>query len=162
MRFLSLCSFAIGALTACSGSSSGSIDNGTDSGAGGGDAAPAPDGGGAQDAHSDGATGASDTWSFVYANYIGPGTPGHCGNAGCHQHIQSGFMCGTSKDTCYNGLLAKGLIGTKSNPQLLVDPAGSPVIWFSSSGVMPQDNAVPNAAATRDVGAWVAAGAKND
>jgi hypothetical protein len=155
MRFLglALCSFA---LAACSSSSS----SGPVAETSGADAQPDPDAGAHDDA-SDG-TGAADTWTYVYTTYFGRGTPGHCGNAGCHQKIQSGFMCGTTKDTCYNGLVAKRLIGTKEATQPLVDPKLTPLAWFDTNGAMPQDDAVPNAAAVKDVQAWVAAGAKND
>jgi hypothetical protein len=103
------------------------------------------------------------TWSYIYGTYFGSGTPGHCGNAGCHQTIRRGFACGTDKSSCYNGLVAVGLIGTRAPTQPLVDPTASPVAWFNQkTGSMPADNPVANTLAEREVRAWVAAGANDD
>jgi len=102
-----------------------------------------------------------DTWTAVYAAYFGRGTPGHCGNAGCHAILLNGFQCGPTKDTCYQGLVNASLVSLKdpaSSP--LVDRAQSPLAWFG--GLMPQDNQAPNAAAAAAVKAWITAGAKND
>ena len=69
-----------------------------------------------------------------------PSTPGHCsGTGGCHTQIKGGFKCGTNKDDCYAGLVAKGLINT-SNPasSSIINPDESPLAWFG--GGMPMDN----------------------
>jgi hypothetical protein len=104
------------------------------------------------------------TWTAIYAAYFGPGTPGHCGNSGCHATVRVGFACGATKDSCYAGLVAKGLIDP-ANPSgsLLVDSSRSPVAWFdTTNGIMPKDAPEPNAQAAADIRAWVGAGAKND
>jgi hypothetical protein len=101
------------------------------------------------------------TWTSVYGALLGPGTPGHCGNAGCHATRRGGFTCGATKDTCYQGLVDGSQINLK-DPSLspIIDTTASPLTWFG--GTMPQDNLGPNADAATLVKAWVAAGAKND
>ena len=66
----------------------------------------------------------SPTWTFLYATYFGPRQTGGCGAApGCHQTASdwgvvvgvneadgdvfgpSGFLCGTTQEECYQGLL---------------------------------------------------------
>jgi hypothetical protein len=101
------------------------------------------------------------TWTSVYDTYFGPGTPGHCGNAGCHATIRSGFLCGPTKDTCYQGLVSASLLSlTAPATSSLADPASSPLTWFG--GIMPQDNQGPNEAAADAVKAWITAGAQDD
>ncbi len=101
------------------------------------------------------------TWTALYNSYFGPNTAGHCGNSGCHSSARAGFKCGPNKTTCYDGLVAKGLID-RTNParSTLGDGSASPLAWFS--GNMPADNAVANAAAARAVSAWLNAGASRN
>ena len=102
------------------------------------------------------------TCSDVCATLIGPGTPGHCsGTGGCHTQLKGGFKCGTDKDTCFAGLVAKGLINT-SNPSAssLINEAESPLAWFG--GGMPIDNPSENPEAAAKIKAWVLDGAKNN
>jgi hypothetical protein len=100
-------------------------------------------------------------FSFVYARYLGPGTPGHCGNEGCHAEKQKTFACGDSKDSCYEGLVRAGLVDT-SNPiaSKLGDPKSSPLAWFGE-GLMPKDDPSPNVEGARAITRWLEAGAKN-
>ncbi len=101
------------------------------------------------------------TWTKLYTSYFGPGTPGHCGNSGCHSTTRAGFKCGATKTTCFSGLVAAGLVST-TNPSssTLGNPQQSPLAWFG--GPMPKDNAVANPAAAQAVTAWLTAGAHND
>ena len=108
-------------------------------------------------------TSAPATWTAIYDTYIGPGTPGHCGDARCHAADRRGFKCGRTKDECYAGLVAKGLLDPDDPAaSLLVDARSSPLAWFNPNGLMPGDAAKPNAQAAADSRAWVAAGAKHD
>ena len=105
------------------------------------------------------AKGLAPTWTQVYDQFFGPGTPGHCsGVRGCHVTIRGGFTCGNNKTECFAGLVQAGLVtpadGTHSP---LGVAATSPLAWFG--GGMPLDEAVPNAKARAAVAAWVAAGA---
>lgn len=127
------------------------------------DAGPAPDAGpgtptdaGPPDAA------AAPTWTQIYAQYIGPGTPGHCsGTGGCHTNNRGGFKCGTTKADCYSGMVAAGLIDTVNGTQSAIGKVGqSPLAWLG--GGMPLDNDAPNPAAAAAIQAWVAAGAKNN
>jgi len=132
---------------------------------------PAADGGladsttgtdaGSSDAAND-ASGPPPTWTQLYAQYFGPGTPGHCsGTGGCHTNVRGGFKCGTNKDECYSGLVTAGLIDPMSPAQsILASPTDSPLAWFGGS--MPVDAPTPNPAAATAVKAWVNAGAQND
>jgi len=106
--------------------------------------------------------GTAPTWTEVYSTLIGPGTPGHCsGTGGCHTQIKGGFKCGTNKDDCYAGLVAKGLIST-SNPSAssIINPDESPLAWFG--GGMPIDNPEENPDAAAKLKAWVLAGAQKN
>ena len=111
-------------------------------------------------AQSDSAT-ATTTWSGIYATYMGPGTPGHCGNSACHGSSRAGFLCGATKDTCYQGLVAASLVDpTAPATSRIIDPLASPLAWFG--GAMPQDNRTANADAAAALKAWIANGGKND
>jgi hypothetical protein len=107
-------------------------------------------------------TGPAPTWTQVYDDFLGPGTPGHCsGVRGCHVTERAGFKCGNNKDECFAGLVSAGLVTPANGAQSPIGiPGHSPLSWFG--GVMPKDNAVPNAKAAAAVQAWVAAGAKNN
>jgi hypothetical protein len=122
-----------------------------------------PDTGATQDAGSDAPVqGGTPTWTQIYANWMGPGTPGHCsGTGGCHTNIRGGFKCGTSKTDCYSGLVAAGLI-TPGNPAQspLGKEGDSPLAWLG--GGMPLDNDAPNPAGAAAIKAWVQAGAPNN
>ena len=99
------------------------------------------------------------TWTTLYNDFFGHGTPGHCGN--CHAGFVGGFKCGTTKGDCYAGLVASGLVNPSAPAtSRLGDPQSSPLSWFG--GGMPADQAVSNPAAAAAVTAWLAAGAKND
>lgn len=102
------------------------------------------------------------TWSEVYSTLIGPGTPGHCsGTGGCHTQLKGGFKCGTNKDDCYAGLVAKGLINTTNPAQSsIINPDESPVSWFG--GGMPIDDPSENPEAAAKLKAWVLAGAQKN
>lgn len=102
------------------------------------------------------------TWSYVYANDIGPGTPGHCGDSGCHSSSRGRFLCGTTKDSCYSGLIASGLVSTSLKEKSALVSKTGVLAWFDLNGNMPQDEAKPNAQAATDVTAWLTAGAQND
>lgn len=129
---------------------------------------PAPDAGatdaGAPDAPPDAVTtptdaGPAPTWTQIYTQYLGPGTPGHCsGTGGCHTNTRGGFKCGTNKTDCYAGLVQAGLVTPANGAQSPIGIVGqSPLAWLG--GGMPLDDDAPNPAAAAAVKAWVAAGA---
>jgi hypothetical protein len=127
---------------------------------GAGDAGVTRDAG--PDAGADGGP-ARPTWTALYDKYFGPGTVGHCGNSGCHKTTRSGFACGTTKTSCYSGMVRKGLVDP-ANPtrSILGDKNTTPLAWFGTGGPMPKDKAVKNSAAAKAVRAWVLAGAPSD
>ena len=102
------------------------------------------------------------TWTTIYNTYFGSGTPGHCGNGGCHSSSRGGFTCGSSKTTCYNGLVSAGYVTDGDMSSAIADPSQTPLGWYGSGGNMPAGGASSNAAAARDISAWVAAGAHNN
>jgi hypothetical protein len=124
--------------------------------------------GGAPDTNDGGvavdASGPAPTWTQLYAQFFGPGTPGHCsGTGGCHTTIRGGFRCGTTKAMCYQGLVQAGLVtpGPTTGPQSPLGVVGqSPLAWFG--GGMPLDNDAPNPQAAAAVKAWLNAGAQNN
>lgn len=92
------------------------------------------------------------TWSAMFAAYFGPGSPGSCGRSGrCHADEMRDAR------SAYDWLTRRGYIdGTRS---ALVSPGNSCLRWFG--GNMPP-KATPADDATRDLQAWVAAGAPDD
>jgi hypothetical protein len=111
----------------------------------------------------DAGSGPAPTWTQIYTQLLGPGTPGHCsGTGGCHTNLRGGFKCGTSKSECYVGLVNAGLVtpGPNGAQSPLGIPGQSPLAWFG--GGMPLDNDVPNPQAAAAVKAWLLAGAQNN
>jgi hypothetical protein len=91
----------------------------------------------------------SPTWTLIYARYFGRGSAGACAQAGrCH----AGTMA--DANSAYEWLKQRGYIsGTQS---ALVSRTNSCLRWFG--GNMPP-RGFSNDDATRDLEAWVAAGA---
>ena len=127
---------------------------GTDAGS------PSKDAGAGTDAGSKDAGGSTaPTWTTIYADYFGAGSLGGCGSSSCHESTQSGFKCGTTKSTCYTGLVNAGFIDTKNpSESTFISKTDSPVMWFNSNASMPIGGGA-SAKAKADIGAWVAAGA---
>jgi hypothetical protein len=77
--------------------------------------------------------------------------------------VASGFVCGDTKDDCFNGLVKAGLINTSTpSSSVLGAPASSPLSWYGQGGPMPQDDPMTNAAGAAAITAWINAGAQND
>lgn len=95
---------------------------------------------------------APPTWGALFADYFGPGSPGSCGRASrCHAEDMRDAA------SAYAWLSRRGYIdGTRS---ALVSPTNSCLRWFG--GNMPPQGQ-PAVDATRDLQAWVAAGAPDD
>jgi hypothetical protein len=99
------------------------------------------------------------TYGALFDRYFAPGTPGHCANAGCHAN--PGFnewLCGDSKESCYAGMVAVGLIDTEDPLASLIGSATqSPLSWINPAGNMPFDASGPFPEGRDAVLAWVAA-----
>jgi hypothetical protein len=92
------------------------------------------------------------TWSTLYEQYFAASAEGGCGRGGrCHAADMS------TAPSAYGWLVQRGYIDGDRSP--LVSTDRSCLRWFG--GNMPPRGA-PNAAAVRDLTAWVAAGAPND
>jgi hypothetical protein len=117
------------------------------------------DGGAPADATPPDASSPAPTFTDIYRDWIGPSTAGHCSN--CHTSTLGGFKCGASKDDCFAGLVAAGLIDPNAPATSLLGADGaSPLAWFG--GDMPKDAPNPNPAAKAALRAWILAGAHND
>jgi len=112
-----------------------------------------------------GDSGPALTYTELFAQFFAPGTPGHCATAGCHADPgHNVWLCGTSKDTCYPGMVKVGLIDP-AHPQqsMIADPTLSPLTWIDpAGGNMPFDAPGPYPAGRDAIRAWVAAGAQNN
>jgi hypothetical protein len=104
------------------------------------------------------------TYTTLYTTYFAVNTEGHCAKATCHgQPNYNVWLCGTDKDTCYNGMVGAGLI-SKTNPKSssIADPSSSPLRWFNPQGAMPADRVRDFAQGRDAIKAWVAACAQNN
>lgn len=101
---------------------------------------------------------AGPTWTSIYAADFGPGTPGRCGDGGCHASTKRGFRC-NSKDDCYNYFVSSGYVSGTSSA---LTGSSSCLWWFSSVGNMPTDNGTPGQTELDNIKAWVQAGAANN
>src|SRR5262249_29879922 len=82
------------------------------------------------------------TYTELFAQFFAPGTPGHCATAGCHADPgHNVWLCGTTKDSCYNGMVQVGLVDPAHPPaSMIVDPTLSPLTWIDpTGGNMPYD-----------------------
>jgi hypothetical protein len=98
------------------------------------------------------------TWTQIYAADFGPGSPGRCGDSGCHASTRSNFRCDSQSD-CYSHFQSTGALGSGG---WLTDPNNSYIWWFSNGGNMPTDNNQPSAQGLMDIQTWVANGAPNN
>jgi len=106
------------------------------------------------------------TYTQLYTKYFSVGKPGHCAKSGCHgDPDHTTWLCGTDKNTCYNGMVTVGLIN-KADPlkSTIADPKRSVLVWVNpDGGFMPQDaTETPNNQGRDDIIAWVGACAQNN
>ena len=105
------------------------------------------------------------TYTELFAQFFAPGTPGHCATGGCHADPgHTVWLCGTTKDSCYNGMVNVGLVNpARPQASTIADPRLSPLTWINpTGGNMPYDAMGPNPAGRDAIVAWVAAGAQNN
>jgi hypothetical protein len=104
------------------------------------------------------------TYTQLYTSYFAVGTEGHCAKGGCHgDPAHTIWLCGTSKDSCYNGMVAAGLI-SKADPRSsrIANPDDSPLRWFNTRGAMPADRVRGFPEGHDAIKAWVDACAQNN
>src|ERR1041384_7796500 len=78
------------------------------------------------------ASSTAPTYTQLFTRYFAPGTPGHCATDGCHLDDSNGWACGTTRDTCYAGMLGIGLIDPKTpRASAIGDPKNSPLRWIN-------------------------------
>jgi hypothetical protein len=108
--------------------------------------------------------GNAPTYTELFDQYFAVGKPGHCATAGCHADPgHNVWLCGTTKDSCYAGMVQIGLVNP-TNPiaSLIGDATKSPVAWVNPTGPMPFDAAGPFPPGRDAILAWVAACAQNN
>jgi hypothetical protein len=111
------------------------------------------------------ATGSAPTYTELYTKYFAPKTPGHCATKDCHlsEADSTGWVCGTTKDSCYQGMVSIGIIDPMfPRASVIADPKNSPLRWINPNGPMPQDavKAFPEGADA--IMKWVATCAQNN
>jgi hypothetical protein len=190
----SLAAFSLGACSDATGTlqggqslplsgSSGNIGSASgESGASGGSSGETPSSGGS--GGSSGGSTSVPTWTTLYASFFGNLDTGGCGSlaGACHQLAAdegptltpptpaSGFVCGTTADSCYAGMqnATPPLLptGKLSATQLSSNPLWQALFQGGTMGVssnnMPLDNYVPTATDLAQIKAWLEAGAPNN
>lgn len=122
------------------------------------------EGGAESSASSTGSATGDVTWTLLYNTVFGPNGTSNCSaNGGCHTAIQNGFKCGTTKSSCYDGLVSAGLVtpGADASSSLLVEPGSSPLCG-SLGGGMPKIGKCVSDSQLAKIEEWLAAGAQND
>lgn len=107
--------------------------------------------------------GSGVTWTDLYNNVFGPSGTSTCTGSSCHTSTKSGFKCGTSKSTCYTGLVSSGWVtpGANASSSPFVDPAQSPLCG-SLGGNMPIGHSCVTTTQVNQIKQWLAAGAPNN
>jgi hypothetical protein len=126
---------------------------------GGGGSSGGVDAGTSKDAGSAGGV----TWTTIYNTVFGPSGTSTCAGSSCHTGSRSGFACGSTKTTCYNGFVSAGYItpGASASSSALVDPNQSPLCG-TLGGNMPIGHSCVTAAQITTIKSWLAAGAPNN
>ena len=125
---------------------------------------------------------ANATWTALYKDLFGPASIGQCGDAtrtgqngttSCHQKagdngaVASGFVCGDTQQSCYDGITSPQANFVGQQVVVACSPCGSyltQVLRHDGGGIMPffPENTVFSDDDMARVSAWIAAGAKND
>jgi hypothetical protein len=124
--------------------------------------------------------GTSSTWTDLYTCYFGPTGKASCSAQGtCHGDssqsgaLTSGFVCGTSKDACWQGMTQDTYCANAEPPCPIVPPGGSTTFKttglyknlakVSGGGNMPQNGSyLFTDADLARIAQWISDGAKND
>ncbi len=104
------------------------------------------------------------TWTEIYDTVFGPSGTSNCSaGGGCHTKNQSGFTCGTTKTTCYTGMVNAGLVtaGTNASSSELVTQGSSPLCG-TLGGSMPKTGSCVTAAQITEIKEWLATGAPDN
>jgi hypothetical protein len=143
---------------------------------------PPPDGGDAEAGGCMPTNAANATWTSLYADLFGPTSLGQCGDSSrgdsngsssCHHDsggngaLSSGFVCGDTQDSCYQGITSPMAQFLGARVVIACDPDNSflpKVLRHTGGGIMPF---YPNSVTFSDadlarVKAWIAAGAPNN
>jgi hypothetical protein len=112
------------------------------------------------------------TWSDLYRDCFGPSEAACGGSVGCHSavtdqgYVASGFVCGTTQDSCWMGMTAMGSIvpaGGSSTPTTTALYDNLRKAPPNVGGTMPNSSNFAFTQADLDrISTWIANGAKND
>jgi hypothetical protein len=124
--------------------------------------------------------GTSSSWTDLYTCFFGPTGKASCSAQGtCHGDpsqtgaLSSGFVCGTSKDACWQGM-TQGTCNASTIPPCPIVPAGGTASFKSTGlynnlakvgggGNMPQNGSyLFTQADLARIAQWITDGAKND
>jgi hypothetical protein len=125
---------------------------------------------------------AGATWAALYADMFGPASIGQCGDAtrtgangttSCHHDSggsgaqASGFVCGDTQQSCYDGLTSPSAQFAGEQVVVPCSPETSylmQVLRHDGGGIMPfyPETAVFSDADMARIRAWIAAGAPNN
>ncbi len=111
------------------------------------------------------------TWSDLYRDCFGP-DHASCGSVGCHSlttdqgFMSSGFVCGTTQDSCFAGMTAMNSIvpsGGTSTPETTALYENIRKAPPNVGGTMPKFSSFAfNQADLVRITTWITNGAKND
>lgn len=141
------------ALSSSSSSGSGSSSSGSSSSSSGSSSSSS----------SSGSSSSGVTWTTLYDTIFGPTGTSNCTGTSCHATGQMGFTSGTTKASCYTGMVNKGLItpGANASSSELVTPGSSPLCG-SLGGNMPLVGPCLTDAQLTEVKSWLATGAPDN
>jgi hypothetical protein len=112
-----------------------------------------------------GTGGGGVTWTQIYNTMFGPSGTSTCGGGGCHSSSKGGFTCGTSKTSCYNGLVNSGYLtpGASASSSALVDPNSSPLCGPFAGNMPPSGSgSCITSAQLSQINSWLSSGAPNN
>ena len=125
---------------------------------------------------------ANATWTALYKDLFGPAGIGQCGDTtrtgvngttSCHHAagdngaVASGFICGDTQQSCYDGITSPQANFIGQQVVVACSPCGSyltQVLRHDGGGIMPYfpENVVFSDGDMARVSAWIAAGAQNN
>jgi hypothetical protein len=151
----------------CVAAPGGADPSGTSPMACGGSGGGGGGGGTTMDAGSGGGGTTASTWTDIYNGVFGPSGTSTCSGSSCHTSSRSGFACGSTKTTCYNGFVSAGYVtpGAGASSSALVDPTQSPLCASTGTGLsgnMPIGHSCVTKAQLTQIKSWLAAGAQNN
>jgi hypothetical protein len=103
------------------------------------------------------------TWTQLYTEIFGPGGTSDCTGGGCHTNSKGGFKCGTTKASCYTGIVNTPYVNPGANAGAsAITVANQSPLCGSLNGNMPQGGTCVTSAQVAEIQSWLDAGAQNN